>query len=93
MRLEGADGAFGDVTAMDIRGHELELCPPLLFDVNILGCTAFVVNDLKVETMAAFSESGHDLNGSTRMTLVSTWYESMRKLFPLQERTRNLPIS
>ena len=23
VRLEGADGSFGDVTAMDIRGHEL----------------------------------------------------------------------
>ena len=60
MRLEGVDGAFGNVTAMDIRGHELKLRPPLLFDVELVGCTAFVVKDLKVDTMAALRESGHD---------------------------------
>ena len=60
MRLEGADGAFGDVTGMDIRGHELELRPPLLFDVELVGYTAFFVKDLEVETMAALCEAGHD---------------------------------
>ena len=33
MCLEGADGSFGDVTKMDIRGNELELRPPLLLDM------------------------------------------------------------
>ena len=56
VRLEGADGAFGDVTAMDIRGHKLEFRPPLLFDAELVGCTAFVVKDLEVDTIAAFSE-------------------------------------
>ena len=60
MRLEGADGAFGDVTAMDIRGEKLELRPPLLFDVELVGCTAFVVKDLKVNTMDALCEAVHD---------------------------------
>ena len=61
MRLEGADGAFSNVTAMDIRGHELEFRHPLLFGVDLVGCTEFVVKDLEVNTMAKFSESGHDL--------------------------------
>ena len=46
MRLEGANGAFGDVAAMDIRENELELFPPLIFDVELVGCTAFIVKDL-----------------------------------------------
>ena len=61
MCLEGAYGAFGDVTAMDIRGKELELRPPLLFNVELVGCATFVVKDLEVDTMAALCEAGHDL--------------------------------
>ena len=60
MRLEGADGAFGDVTTMDIRGNDLELRPPLLLDVKFVGCAAFIVEDLEVDTMAALCEAGHD---------------------------------
>ena len=37
MHLQGADGAFGDVMAMDTRVHKLELCPPILFNVDIVG--------------------------------------------------------
>ena len=60
MRLEVVDGTFGDVTTMDIRGIELELRPPLLLDVELVGCAAFVVNDLDFDTMAALCEAGHD---------------------------------
>ena len=51
---------FGGVTAMDIRGNELELRPPLIFDVELVGCTAFVFKDLEVNTMATLCEAGHD---------------------------------
>ena len=61
MSLEGADGVFGDVTAMEIREHELEFCPPLVFDVELVVCTALIVKDLEVDNMTAFSDSGHDL--------------------------------
>ena len=60
MRLEGADGALVNVTAMDTRGHELELCPPLIFDVELVGCTVFFVKYLEIDTMAALDEAGHD---------------------------------
>ena len=60
MRLEGADGAFGNVTAMYIRGNKLELRPPLLFDVELVGCAAFVFKYFEVSTMAALCEAGHD---------------------------------
>ena len=60
MRLEGAIGTFCNVTAMDIRGRELELRPPLLFDVERVGCTEFVVKDLEFDTMAALCEAGSD---------------------------------
>ena len=33
---------------MDIRGNELELRPPLILDVELVGCAAFVVKDLEV---------------------------------------------
>ena len=48
---------LGNVTAMDIRGHELEFCTPL----ELVGYTTFVVKDLEFVAMAAFSESVHDL--------------------------------
>ena len=60
MRLEGVDCAFSDVTTMEIRGDELELCPLLLFSVKLVGCTAFVVKDLEVDTMYTLCEAVHD---------------------------------
>ena len=85
MCLEGADGLFGYVQPMDIRGNELELFSPLLLDVELVRCTTFVVKDLEVNSMAALGEAGHDpicggevvavvagLKWSTRITLVST---------------------
>ena len=59
--LEGADGAFGDVTTMDIRGNKLELRPSLLLDVEFVGWAELFVKDLEVDTMAALCEAGHDL--------------------------------
>ena len=46
MCLEEVDGSFIDVTPMDIRGNELELRPPLLLDVDLVGCAALIVKDL-----------------------------------------------
>ena len=60
MRLEGADDAFGNVTTMDIRGNKLELRPPLLLNVELVGCAEFLVKDLEVNTMAALFEAGND---------------------------------
>ena len=60
IRLEGADGAFSDVRAMNIMGHKCELRPSLLFNVELLGCNAFIVKDLEVDTMATLCEAGHD---------------------------------
>ena len=72
MRLEGADCAFGDGTEMDIRGNELELRPPILFNVELVSCTAFVVKDLEVDTMAAICKTGHDsICGVEAVTVVA----------------------
>ena len=60
MCREGAGGFFGDITTMDIRGNELELRPPLLLDVELVGCAAFFVRYLEVDTMAALCEANHD---------------------------------
>ena len=72
MRLEGADGVFGGVMAMDIRGNELELRPPLIFDVELVGCTAFVVKDLEVNTMAMLCKTGnYSICGDKEVTVVA----------------------
>ena len=50
--------------------------PPLLLDVKLVGCAAFLVKYAEVNTMAAFCEAGHDpqdSNGSNKITLVSKW--------------------
>ena len=60
MCLEEVDGSFIDVTPMDIRGNELELRPPLLLDVDLVGRATFVVKDLEVNSMATLGEAGHD---------------------------------
>ena len=39
----------------------MELRLPLLLDVELVGCAAFVVKDLEVDAMAALCEAGHDL--------------------------------
>ena len=45
---------------MDIRGNELELFPPLLLDMELVGCASFVVKYLEVDAMAALCEAGRD---------------------------------
>ena len=37
---------------MEIRGNNFELYPPLLLEMDFLGCATFVVKDLEVDTMA-----------------------------------------
>ena len=72
MLLEGADGALGNVTAMDIRGNNLELRHPFLFDVELVVCTAFIVKDLEVNTMDALCGAGHDaICGSEAVVVVA----------------------
>ena len=41
-------------------GTSWNFAPPLLFDVELVGCTAFVVKYLEVDTMDALHEAGHD---------------------------------
>ena len=60
MCLEDGYGSFGDVRTMGIRGIELELSPPLILDVELVGCYALVVKDLEVDAMAALCEAGRD---------------------------------
>ena len=60
MCLEGADGSFGDVTTIDIRRNKLELRPPLLLYVELVGYAAFNVKDLEVDATAAICEAGND---------------------------------
>ena len=72
MCLEGADGSFSDVKMMEIRGNELELCPPVLLNVDLVGCAAFLVKDLEVDAMAALCEAGHDpICGSEAVAVVA----------------------
>ena len=58
--LEGADGTFGDVATMDIRGHKLVCGFPDVSDVLGIFLARFVVKDLVVYNVAASIEAGHD---------------------------------
>ena len=60
MRYEGVDGMFGDVAAVDIRGHLLVCGLPDVSDVATVLLSGFVVNELVVNGMAARLEAGHD---------------------------------
>ena len=41
-------------------GTSWKFAPPLLLDMELVGCDAFVVEDLEVNTMAGLCETGHD---------------------------------
>ena len=72
MCLEGADSSFDDVTTMAIRGNGLELLPPLLLDVELVGCAELIVKDLEVDAMATLCEAGCDpICGSEAVAVVA----------------------
>ena len=73
--LGGADGSFGNVTTIYIRGNELELRLPFLLDVELVGCAAFGVKDLEVDTMAAFCEAVHDPICGGKVVAVASGFE------------------
>ena len=60
MGFEYADSTFGDVEAVDIRGHELVCSLPDVSDVATVLLYGFVVEDLVVNDVAARLEAGHD---------------------------------
>ena len=60
MRLEGLDGLFSSIVAVDVRRDKLILCIPFVFDVGFEVCTGLIVEDLEVHREAAFGEALHD---------------------------------
>ena len=60
MRLEGLDHVFCYVTAVHVGRNKLEGRFPLLFNLLFVGGAALVVEDLEVEVVAVFLETGHD---------------------------------
>ena len=60
MRFEGADGTFGYVAPIDVRGYQL-LCGRLdVGDVPAVFLSGFVVEDLVVDDVTTILEAGHD---------------------------------
>ena len=53
MSFEGADGAFGYVALMDVRGYQLVCSRPDVGDVAAVFLASFVVKDLMVDDVAA----------------------------------------
>ena len=58
--LERLDGTFIGVATMHIRPEKLELYVPLLLDDTPVVSTGFVLEDFKVDTVAAGFEVFHD---------------------------------
>lgn len=64
MCFECVDGLFGNVAAVDVRWDKLKRVSPYLFDLQLVGGAAFVVENLQVNAVAALGEVGHDAIGS-----------------------------
>ena len=60
MSFEGADGTFGYVATMEIRGYQLICGCPYVGDVSAVFLAGFVVKDLVVDDVNASLEAGHD---------------------------------
>ena len=58
--LEGADGTFGYVAAMDVGRYQLVSRRPDVGDVAAVFLAGFVVEDLVVDDVTASLEVGHD---------------------------------
>ena len=61
MGFKGADGMFGNVTAVEIRGHELVCGLSDVSDVATVLLDGFFVEDLVVNDVATRLEVGHDV--------------------------------
>ena len=64
MCFERADGPFGNVAAVDIWWYKLELGSPFLFNLEFIGGTALIVENMQVNTVASLVKVGHDAIGS-----------------------------
>ena len=60
MCLEGLDGAFSCIGAVDIGMYELEGGVPVLINGEAVGFSGFIVKDLVLDNMAFVTEVGHD---------------------------------
>ena len=72
MCLEGLDGAFSRIGAVDIGRYELEGGVPVLSNAVAVGFSGFIVKDLVLKNMAFVAEAGHDAGiGSNAMAVVA----------------------
>ena len=60
MCLEGLDGTFRCIAAMNIWGHKLESCFPCLCHDSARFLACFVVKHLYVHRVSPFTEAYHD---------------------------------
>ena len=60
---------------MDAGGNYLELGSPLALNLQFLGFAALIVKYLKVKSVAAFVEVGHDSIGGGKTVAVLTGLE------------------
>jgi len=68
--LEGANGALRPITAMHVRGDELECGVPLEGDGLFVSRAGFVIQDLEIHGETTGSQASHDrVVGSDSMAI------------------------
>ena len=63
MRFEGLNHAFHYVAAVHVGRNELEGRFPFLLNLLFVGGATLVAEDLEVDAVAVFLETGHDAVG------------------------------
>ena len=73
MTLEGFNGPFSSITAVDIQGDKLEVPIPFVLDLERVGFARFVVQYLEVYCVAGVFETSHDTVISGEAVAVVPW--------------------
>ena len=77
MSFEGADGTFGYVAMMDIRGQYFVSGCPDVGDVLAVFLACFVIEDLVVDEVTASLEAGHDAGVGRDVVAVFLFLEGL----------------
>ena len=70
MCLEGLDGAFSHIGAMDVGRNELEGSVPVLGNGGTVCLAGFIVENLVFDNVAFVSDAGLSLSGCTANELL-----------------------
>ncbi len=77
--LEGTNGALRPITAMHVRGDELEFGVPLEGDGFFVRHAGFVIQDLEINGETSGGQAGHDCVASSNAMAITLSLEGLLK--------------